>query len=622
MCGFVGVASQTHINQKDWLHRGVKALKHRGPDDSGMLWIDNNQVGLGHTRLSILDLTTAGRQPMQCSSKRLTIVFNGEIYNHLSLRKELQNLGYIFKSTTDTEVILAAYSYWGNNCLNKLEGMFAFALFDRLSRTLLIARDRAGEKPIYYSFLGNEIRFASELKALLADTNFPRKINRESLDCYLTMGYVPGPLCILQGTNKLSPGHALKYDLSSGKSELWQYWNVPQLSKRIKNTTESEIMDGIEIRLRNAVKSQMRSDVEIGCLLSGGIDSSLVVAFASEYLPKVNTYTVTFKKYGERFDESFDAKKVSNYFGTNHTEIEADDIDVSILQDLALHVDEPIADMSLIPTTMLAKGVSKKCKVALGGDGGDELFGGYHSYSRIAQLQILNNYKKFLPVKFISDLVSRLPIGSKGREGAQMLGVDLDSDLPLFSPRFDLYARKRLLANQANWKFCAETIRKARMPKSSNDSVTRLSLFDFSNYLAEDILVKVDRASMLNSLEVRSPFLDKSLIEYCYSEVPAHLKANFKSKKIILKKIAKKILPPSFDSKRKQGFGVPLGSWLRSGGPWRVLFEKILFDNNSMFCKSYISDLFHGIDNGRDLEQRLFGLVIFEIWRKEYKISL
>jgi asparagine synthase (glutamine-hydrolysing) len=304
MCGIVGIASSTPEPQRAWLTIGRDAMTHRGPDDAGEWWSADGRVGLAHRRLSIIDLSPAGHQPMHDAPGELSIVFNGEIYNFAELREELITLGHNFRSHSDTEVILAAYREFGTECLSRLNGMFVFALFDARQQTMFLARDRAGEKPLFYHQANGVLQFASELKALLADPALPRRIAPEALDCYLAMGYVPGDRCMLQGFNKLSPAHALLFDLQTGRAKVWRYWQLPELEAAAQGTVdEASLLNELEALLEDAVRRQMVADVPVGVLLSGGVDSSLITAMAVRASIQVQTFYIGFPGHG-KLDET------------------------------------------------------------------------------------------------------------------------------------------------------------------------------------------------------------------------------------------------------------------------------------------------------------------------------
>lgn len=512
-------------------------LAHRGPDDKSEWLSKNGQVGLAHRRLSILDLSYSGRQPMHLIDRGLSIVYNGEIYNFAELRNELIGLGHIFSSNSDTEVLLHAYAEWHYGCLSKLNGMFAFAIYEKQKQELFLARDRAGEKPLYY-FLNNEaIYFASELKALLINQELPRKLAFEALDCYLAMGYVPGDGCILAGYHKLPAAHALTFSLQSGQANIWRYWQLPELEVTPNSTTDSILVDELESLLEDSVRRQMIADVPVGILLSGGLDSSLVTAMAVRHSSNVRTFSIGFPGHG-RLDETHHARLISQYFSTQHTELIAQSDIADLLPTLAIQFDEPMVDSSMFPTWLVCHLVRQHCTVALGGDGGDELFAGYSGYSRLLWMQ----RKLSLIPGCIRNVLAwtaehALPVGLKGRNYLQAMNVDLRNGLPLLANYFDATQRRLLMRAFQDHPIVAETVRSKGISKHS-DLLQRATRSDFEGYLVDDILVKVDRASMHNSLEVRAPLLDYRLIEFAFRKVPSHLKATDHDKKILLKKIS------------------------------------------------------------------------------------
>ena len=621
MCGLVGICSTSRIDERSWLAVGRDAMAHRGPDDAGEWWSQNGCVGLAHRRLSIIDLSAAGHQPMSDAAGTLTIVFNGEIYNFADLRLELEAKGATFRSHSDTEVILAAYREWGTECISRLNGMFVFALYDAEQQVVLLARDRAGEKPLFYRYADGTLRFASELKGLLADRALPRRIEPESLDCYLALGYVPGERCILQGFSKLPPAHALRFDMKSGRANVWRYWQLPELwpPDGREQVDETALLDELESLLQDSVRRQLVADVPVGVLLSGGVDSSLVTAMARRSSSKLKTFTIRFPGHGT-LDETEHARLIARHFATEHVELEAQPTTADLLPRLARQFDEPVLDSSMIPTFLVCELVRRHCTVALGGDGGDELFGGYGSYSRL--LWMGNRLGRIpRPIRsLISTTAERvLPVGLKGRNWLQGLGADLQRGLPLVSSFFSPTTRTRLMAAELAWPLVAEQVM-ARDVSPRLDLLQRATRTDFSNYLAEDILVKVDRASMLSSLEVRAPLLDYRLIEFAFGKVPSRLKATPREKKKLLKRLTMRVLPPEFDRQRKQGFSIPLANWLRVGA-FREMFHQVLLDPQTMFDRRTVRQLLSGQDRGRSNGERLFGLVLFELWRREYGVT-
>jgi asparagine synthase (glutamine-hydrolysing) len=624
MCGIIGIAGGQPIADRGWLAVGRDSMQHRGPDAAGEQWSADGRVGLGFRRLAIIDLSAAGHQPMSDAGGDLSIVFNGEIYNFEDLKLELTKRGHRFRTKTDTEVILAAYSEWNTDCLAHLNGMFAFALHDRRRDELFIARDRAGEKPLFYTLTAGRLRFASELKGLMADRSLPRSIDREALDCYLTMGFVPGDRCILQGFNKLAAGHALKFSLASSKLQVWRYWEVPAApSPQVAGCAdESELLDELEALLEDSVRRQLVADVPVGVLLSGGVDSSLVTAMAVRATPNVRTFTISFPGFG-RFDETEHARLIASHFGTQHLELDAGTggSGVELMPLLARQVDEPIADSSLIPTYLVSRLTREHCTVALGGDGGDELFGGYRHYSRLLRMRrTLGRIPRWIRRPIADSAARLLPVGFKGRNWLYGLEADLRSGLPWIATHFDRRARRQLMRQHSAWRLVGELVRQDGMPVTP-DLLQRATRSDFGYYMVDDILAKVDRTSMLRSLEVRAPLLDYRLIEFAFAKVPSALKANAFDHKILLKRLALRALPKNFDRHRKQGFSIPLAAWLRSG-PWRDLFRAVLLDSDgSLFDQRAVRGLLEGQDKGRANAERLFALVAFELWRREYRVA-
>jgi asparagine synthase (glutamine-hydrolysing) len=601
-------------------------MLHRGPDDAGERWSADGRVGLGFRRLAIIDLSAAGHQPMSDAGGELSIVFNGEIYNFADLRRELAGRGHAFRSKSDTEVILAAYREWGADCLSHLNGMFAFALYDERRAELFVARDRAGEKPLFYTLTSGEFRFASELKALMADDALPRRIDREAFDCYLTMGFVPHDRCLLQGFNKLPAAHALSFKLASGQLRVWRYWSLPAPTliapARADAAGETALLDELEALLQDSVRRQLVADVPVGVLLSGGLDSSLVTAMAVRAAPKVKTFTIRLPGSG-RYDETEHARLIATHFGTEHLELDvgAGESSVDLLPMLARQVDEPIADSSILPTYLVSRLARQHCTVALGGDGGDELFGGYRHYSRLLRMQrLLGNIPRPLRWPVAKAAAHLLPIGLKGRNWLQGLDTNLSESLPWIATHFDRAARRQLMPPHHGWPLVGEFVRQREMP-AMHDLLQRATRSDFGNYMVDDILAKVDRASMLCSLEVRAPLLDYRLVEFAFAKVPSYLKATLSDHKILLKRLARRVLPESFDLHRKQGFSIPLATWLRSG-PWREFFRSVLLQSDgAVLDRRALRELLKGQDRGRANAERLFALVMFELWRREYRVS-
>lgn len=623
MCGIAGIYSEYPIDDPGRLLRMRDVMTHRGPDDGGVWWTHDKRLGLAHRRLAIIDLSPSGHQPMQDDTGELCIVFNGEIYNFTELREELRKYGHSFRSRGDTEVILASYRQWGVDCLAHFNGMFAFALYDNRKRQLLMARDRAGEKPLFYTLSNGNLRFASELKGLMADPSLSARIDQESMDCYLGMGFIPGDRCILQGVKKLPPAHALLLELDTGRSRLWHYWRLPEQvsSWSLDQRGETDLLNELEILLEDAVRRQLVADVPVGVLLSGGVDSSLVTAMAVRATSKVKTFTIRFPGQGQ-YDETDHARLIARHFSTDHTELIAAESTVDLLPMLARQFDEPMVDSSMIPTFLVSQMIRQHCTVAVGGDGGDELFAGYRHYSRLLWLQQkVRCIPQWVRVLIANASTSMLPVGFKGNNWLQSLGVDFRQGLPLIAVHYDRRTRQDLMISHPSWPLISERVWEQRIPNAS-DMLRRAMQMDFENYLPEDILVKVDRSSMLCSLEVRAPLLDYRLIEFAYSKVPSSLRATAAGRKLLLKKLTTRLLPSEFDQTRKQGFSIPLSSWLDSG-PWRDLFNDVLLGRGGcLFNKAVVEKMLNGQARGLRNSERLFALVLFELWRREYGVSI
>ena len=621
MCGIVGVASFQDINKKNWLQKAINTLGHRGPDFIGEWWSKDCKVGFAHSRLSIIDLSSSANQPMHLIKKGLSIIFNGEIYNYQELKKKLEKIGHKFETKSDTEVLLLSYVEWGSDCVNYLNGMFAFSIYDSIQQKLFIARDRAGQKPIFYHFDHDTLYFSSELKALFKNNSLKKKIDLESLDCYLAMGFVPGNRSILLNFKKLPPAHALIFDIKAKKLNIWNYWKIPEFENKLENFNQNFLVERLYDLLENSIKQHLISDVDIGVLLSGGLDSSLVTAFAAQHTKKLKTFNVSFPGFG-KYDESENAKFIASYFQTDHTELVVDkktDI-ANLLIKLSHQYDEPIVDSSIFPTYLISNLISKYCKVALGGDGGDELFGGYNHYQNLIRKKKILKYFPNLIIERLSNLSTKIfPIGIKGHNFLESMKFNLDKSVPFTLSIFSQDIRKKLLKSFKNYKNVAEDIHQKKMI-FNQDLIQRATRMDFENYLPEDILVKVDRASMLNSLEIRSPMLDCNIIDFAFRNIPSEFKVNINEKKIILKKLASKVLPSEFCKNRKQGFSIPLDQWLKKG-ELRNLFWDTLTSKDCMFDKKIIFNILRGQDSGRTNSERLLALVQFELWRKNYNIS-
>ena len=608
MCGILGWIG-TGATREAFEAR-LDQLRHRGPDGSG-LWQDRpRDVLLGHRRLSIIDLSPTGAQPMVDASGRWVIVFNGEIYNFVELRAELEAEGVAFRGRSDTEVLLGAYQRWGEGCLARLNGMFAFAIYDSgssdASPSLFLARDRVGKKPLYYVRQGTCLRFASELKALGHDSG----LDLAALNHYLAYGCYPGELCFQQGVAKLPAGHAARFTLATGQWRQWAWWTLPERAAPSAGDPEA-LTEELAALLSDSVRRRLVADVPVGVFLSGGLDSSLVAAAAARVSnAPVKTFTIRVPAAG--FDESPYARLVATHFGTDHHELTADRASLAVLDDMAAFLDEPLADSSLIPTFLVSRMTRQHVTVALGGDGGDELFAGYNHYRAAVRDSRRWGWLPRSLWMAAAAGAARLPVGLKGRN----LLVSLREG-PLFqrvwgTAFFDRAARGQLFAAEARTALGDDLLAPERCARAllspTLDPIQALCRFDFSTTLVDDYMVKVDRASMMNSLEVRAPFLDANLIDFAFTKIPSVWKCDGRETRRIERRLARKWLPPALDIDRKQGFSVPLDAWFRQAGPEAV--RERLADLPEAIDRKMVEAQIQGHMAGRANGARLFALVM------------
>ena len=648
MCGISGFYSKNSSTFNNVILKMNSAITHRGPD-RGKVWQDKNSgIIFGHQRLAILDLSTAGDQPMISNSGRFVITFNGEIYNHLEIRKELKeiNSNIKWRSGTDTETLLEAIELMGiKKTLNKIVGMYAFVIWDKKNRSLTLVRDRMGEKPLYYGWQGEGVNkvfiFGSELKALKPHPEFKREINRNAIALQLRHNYIPDPYSIYKNIHKLLPGHYLQLkenDLKKGfLPKITNYWSLIKCA--IDGTKNQLPLKGLEIQndleeyLKLSVKQQMISDVPTGAFLSGGIDSSTIVSLMQSQSNKpIKTFTIGFSK--NDFNEARYAKKIAKHLGTDHTELYfSPKTAMEVIPKLPIIHDEPFSDNSQIPSFLLSQLASKQIKVALSGDGGDELFCGYNRYSST------NNWSN----KF--DLIPR-SVRKILANGIKSTSQDkLNSLLNLF-PNLNEYASngykiKSINALEAknlsdlyyvlssHWQNPTEAVIGSKEPgtfltkfqpklTNLNNHQTMMAL-DQITYLPNDILVKVDRTSMASSMEARVPFLDHRLIEYSW-KIPYSLKFRNGKSKWILRKILKNYVPENLTERPKMGFGIPLNDWLR--GPLREWAESLLNENKlsqeGYFNPKLIREKWEDyLSSKNKLLYDLWNVLMFQAWRDE-----
>ncbi|RPH06483.1 MAG: asparagine synthase (glutamine-hydrolyzing) [Alphaproteobacteria bacterium TMED93] len=624
MCGFAGyILSDRVWENEDYTKHDLlnisKLIYHRGPDDNGIYSDKENKLGLAFQRLSILDLSVHAKQPMISKSFDWIIVFNGEIYNYLDLKNTLSDKSIIWKSTSDTEVVLECIANYGfAKAISMIDGMFAIAAYNFKSKSLWLARDKFGEKPIYYGKdKKNNFFFSSDIKALMSSKYFQKKINYNTSADYLRYGYVPDPLSILEDIHKLSPGQILKYDFNK-KIKVDEYWNtyyefLKMRESPFKGTYESA-KEEMVFNIKNATSSRLAADVPVGAFLSGGIDSSSLVLSLKTQGYDLDTFSIGFKDKNK--NEAQYANEVALKLNTNHNEKILDDNDcLNIIPDIVKCFDEPFSDPSQIPTFLLARFAKKKIKVAISGDGADELFGGYPRYKNISKLwsnlkispKFLKKNIEFLPY-FLSDSKYRLikSLGKKIRKISHSCIESLYNDeLSRWRPDEGMYERH--LHNNSNFN-------KTFNYQGSNISDYRYIMFrDLITYLPSNLLVKIDRSSMANSLEVRSPFLDPNLAKFAWSLPDKFLYKN-KYDKFILRDILSKKFSSKIYARKKQGFEPPLDLWLK--GPLKEWAFEIIEKNDDFINKNKLKFFYQSFLKGeKKLTYKLWSLIMFKAWR-------
>jgi len=617
MCGIAGFVDSDRSARADvdLVHRMCEVIRHRGPDDEGIRVEPG--VGLGMRRLSIIDLA-GGHQPIHNETESVWVVFNGEIYNYQELRDELEGHGHRFYTSSDTETIVHAYEQWGEDAFARLRGMFGIALWDRDTRTLLLARDRAGQKPLHYASRGGRLFFASEIKSLLAVRAVEPQLNLAALDHFLAFLYTPRDTSIFEGVHKLPPGHYLRWQ--DGRIDVRRYWQIG--AEESFAGTEAEAVDALRAVLEDAVRSHLISDVPLGAFLSGGVDSSAVVGMMARASARpVKTFSIGFDD--PEFDELEHARTVARHFATDHHEFVVRPDGLSILDDLIAHFDEPFADSSAIPTWYVSEIARRHVTVVLSGDGGDELFGGYDRYlphPRVARFDRLP-----LPgVRAAAALAwPLLPHGVKGKNFLRHVARDPDGRYLDSVAFFHADERAALYSGDVRAAAGLEAERTLgrhfdRFAALPHDS--RMMRFDFETYLPEDVLTKVDRMSMAHSIESRVPLLDNRVIDFA-ATLPARFKIKDGRRKHVLKETLRTMLPDSILSRRKQGFGIPLGTWFRGG--LTGLFSDVL-DAPRTRQRGYFDGAFVGrllrehLAGERDHTLRLWQLLVFELWHRQY----
>lgn len=647
MCGITGFWIKNSGSSAESLRKTVKimsdALVHRGPDDCG-IWVDeNNGLALGHRRLTVIDLSSAGSQPMKSADGRYIIIYNGEIYNYKEIAERLRSKGVGLRGGSDTEVLLEAISVWGvDDTLQQLVGMFAFAVWDRKKNILVLARDRMGEKPLYYGWVNNGFVFASELKAIKRYPGFSGEIDRDSLSLLQRYSYIPSPYSIYKNIRKLPQASLVEINVREKVEKIRTYWDI---SDKARNGVENIIADdsnavlsNLHEKLTKTIRGQMISDVPLGAFLSGGLDSSLITALMQECSSKpVKTFTIGFHE--AEFDEAIYARQVAQHIGTDHTEIilQASDA-LSVIPKLPELYDEPFADTSQIPTCLLSSIARNEVTVCLSGDGGDELFGGYNRYLWGDRMR---RYMAIMPEPFrrtISALITNvsprwwdkiysiiMPLlpdrlgfrnaGNKAHKVANlMLGKGIEESF------LDMVSYWRNPNDLVLHSSEPETVfSDTSMRSIFKDYAQRMMYIDQRTYLPDDIMVKVDRASMGVSLETRAPFLDHRLVEFAW-KVPVSMKLHKGRGKWLLREMLKKYLPDRLIERPKMGFQPPIGEWLRSG-QLRDWGESLL-DSNRLKNESFFdSDLvrkcwLEHLTGKKDWTGQLWTVLMFQAWKE------
>ncbi len=629
MCAITGFCDFTKKTDKQILQNMTDTLHHRGPDDSGYSFYENTfaNIGLGHRRLSILDLSKYGHQPMRFS--KYEIVYNGEVYNFKEIREELIQLNYTFESDSDTEVILKAYHKWGIKAVDKLNGMFAISIYDNEAQTLVLIRDRSGIKPLYYYSKNDLFMYSSELKSFHQHPSFEKDIDKDALGQFLMYGYILEPYAIFKHTHKLRAGHYLTLDLKSKKFEEVKYWNVKDYYDKPKlDISTDEAVEMTDKLLKSSFEYRMVSDVPVGVFLSGGYDSSAVTSILqSDRSDKINTFTIGFKEKG--FDEAPYAKQVAQHLGTNHTEYYCTQKDaLSIIPTLAEIYDEPFGDSSAIPTILVSQLAKKDVTVALSADAGDEIFAGYgkydtalkyhNSFSKIPKpiRAILKNSMDIVNPKYIPLTHNIYNFETRYDKVKNILdSYNTSQTMKITSQLFTENEVDRLLLNKHSQKST-----NFDMDIEGLSDLERILLVDYKTYLPDDILTKVDRATMSVSLEGREPLLDYRIIEFA-AQLPDNLKYRDGQKKWILKEVVHKYLPKEMMDRPKMGFGVPLMEWFKDELKEMFLYylDEERLKNEGMFDVKEVIYLRDNFLNGKNNNARkLWNILMFEMWYEKW----
>ncbi|MBT5492686.1 asparagine synthase (glutamine-hydrolyzing) [bacterium] len=631
MCGIVGFIDKKR--SVDTINNMLEIQSYRGPDDNGVYFDKDSRVHFGHNRLSIQDLSAHGHQPFLSNCENYVIVFNGEVYNFKSIGDELKKIGYSFISNSDTEIILYSYKEWGINCLEKFIGMFAFSILDKTQNKLVLVRDRAGVKPLYYYTDGDEFLFSSEIKSFHKHPNFVKELNKDVLPYYFQFGYIPAPYSIFQNCYKLEAGHYLEFNLQNSTFNIHKYWDVNDFYEKEKFVkTEEEILEDIENILDDAIDLRMVADVPVGVFLSGGYDSSLVSSILSKKQgKKINTFTIGFDD--EKYNEAKHAKSIASYLGTSHTEYYMKNSDMlDLVESLPFYYDEPFGDSSALPTMIVSKLARTNVTVALSADGGDEAFCGYSKYFFLNKFSgIFLNRLKLQSLRIVVNIVNENIIETvnnflpknlkqtniKDKYNKFKRAINSDSLEEMFqnaSSYMDKYDVSRILNIKSE-----QSISSLFKNKSNLSFLNYMMAVDYKAFMNDDVLTKVDRATMSVSLEGREPLLDHRIIEYM-ARVPENIKYKNKEGKYLLRQVLYKYLPKEMVDKPKSGFQIPLEEWLK--GDLKYLVEKYLNENildKDIFNINEVIILKNNLFEGKNVNiNQVWLIVMFQMWKGKW----
>lgn len=628
MCGIVGFVDFSFSSDQSVLERMTNTLEHRGPDGAGCDVFDlpEARIGLGHKRLSILDLSELGRQPMYSEDESCSIIFNGEVYNFLEVRAWLTKQGYTFKSESDTEVILRALMVEGVDAVARFRGMFSIAFLDGRKKKLWLIRDRAGVKPLHYAELGDTLVFGSQLRVFHQHASFKKELDLTAVAQFLDFGYVRQDRCIFKSVKKLLPGHALELDLTSRKVNIKEYWSHAKLFEQPKlSLSYQEAVEELEKQLIEAFKLRMVSDVPVGVFMSGGIDSTTVAGILQKHYGSISTFTIGFDD--EKYNEADKAKIIANHLGTDHHEMYCSEKELlDIFPKLSDIYDEPFSDKSAIPSVLVSQFARSNVTVALSADGGDEIFAGYNKY--FDTLKVLNNLKGSntrVTKKLIYGVVYHQLAGLLGHQSK--LYLKASSELRYLSAFPDTVTMMiegnrtfgtRDLKKLINTWDTDESLYQSLDFRSEMDELDKLQVYDYQDYLPDDILVKMDRASMSVSLESREPLLDHKIAEFA-ARLPSDYHYKNGISKSLLRSVNEKYIPQELTSIEKKGFAVPKKKWLDTHLQPFVdeYLDETHVRNMSFFDENYVRDLLKAFKNGRG-HNRVWNLLIFSMWYERW----